>query len=74
MAPHPEVADLLRGGHSIARYLGVPTSYLYAIAKRGEVPTFTIGKDGTMLHARKSTLDAWIVQQEAQTISQKISL
>lgn len=51
--------DLLQGADAIADYTGLTTRQVYH--QRKNLPLFTIG---TMLCARKSTLLAWIAQQE----------
>jgi hypothetical protein len=54
-------ADILRGADAIATYLGFPRRSIYHAASRGNIPTFRIGD---ILCARKSTLAAWIAEQE----------
>lgn len=57
-------ADLLYGVPAIAAYLGLREKQARNRVDRGEVPTFKIG--GTVC-ARRSRLDAWIGEQEAQS-------
>jgi excisionase family DNA binding protein len=54
-------ADILRGAEEIANYLGFPRRSIYHAASRGNIPTFRIGD---LVCARKSTLAAWISEQE----------
>lgn len=54
-------ADLLRGAEAIARYLGFPRRTVYHAVARGHLPHFKIGET---ICARRSTLTAWIAQQE----------
>lgn len=53
--------DVLKGAEAIAAYLGEDArSVFYAIAK-GRIPHYRVGQS---IRARKSTLAAWIAQQE----------
>lgn len=45
----------------IGRLLGVPRSTVYALAARGEIPTFRVG---AKLCARRKSIIAWIENQE----------
>ncbi|MFB2553702.1 helix-turn-helix domain-containing protein [Ensifer soli] len=54
--------DILKGAEEIARFLGMDRRAIYFAVSKGRLPTFRIG---TSVFARKSTLSAWIVQQES---------
>lgn len=56
-------ADILRGANQIAEYLGFPRRTVYHAVAKGHLPAFRIGD---ILCARRSTLTAWISQQEQQ--------
>ncbi|KQR77599.1 helix-turn-helix transcriptional regulator [Rhizobium sp. Leaf341] len=53
--------DLLRGADAIAAYLGFPRRAVYHLVAKGEMPSFRIGET---ICARRSTLLAWISEQE----------
>lgn len=53
--------DILRGAEEISRYLGFPRRSIYHAASRGNIPVFRLGD---IVCARKSTLTAWIAEQE----------
>lgn len=54
--------DLLRGADAIATYLGFPRRAVYHAVAKGHLPSFRVGET---VCARKSTLVAWIAEQEA---------
>lgn len=54
-------ADLLRSAEAIADYLGFPRRAVYHAVAKGHLPYFKIGET---ICARRSTLTAWIAQQE----------
>lgn len=54
-------ADLLRGADAIATFLGFPRRAVYHAVSRGHLPSFKVGET---ICARRSTLTAWIVDQE----------
>lgn len=54
--------DMLRGAEAIAAFLGLPRRAVYHAASKGNLPVFRLGE--TLL-GRKSTLLAWIAEQEA---------
>lgn len=54
-------ADLLRGADAIASFLGFPRRAVYHAVSRGHLPSFKVGET---ICARRSTLTAWIVDQE----------
>lgn len=53
--------DLLRGAEAIAAFLGFPRRAIYHAISKNSLPHFRIGET---VCARKSTLTAWIEQQE----------
>lgn len=46
----------------VAAVLGVPRTFVYALARRGELPTVRIGE--RYVRFRSGALDAWIEAQE----------
>ena len=54
--------DLLRGADAIAAFLGFPRRAIYHSVSKGHLPSFRIGET---VCARKSTLTAWIADQES---------
>jgi len=56
-------ADLLRGADAIASFLGFPRRSIYHSIAKNHLPHFRIGET---VCARKSTLTAWIAEQEAR--------
>lgn len=54
-------ADLLRGADAIAAYLGFPPRAIYHAVSRKQIPHFRVGET---ICGRKSTLKAWIIEQE----------
>ncbi len=54
-------SDVLRGADAIAKFMGLPRRAVYHSASKGTLPVFRLGE--TVL-ARKSTLLAWIGEQE----------
>ena len=58
-----EQADFLRGMQAVANYLRVSRRTAYQMAERDGLPTFKLaGK----LCARRSTLNAWLAEREAE--------
>lgn len=53
--------DVLRGADAIAAFLGFPRRAIYHAVSKGHLPSFRIGET---VCARKSTLTAWIAEQE----------
>ncbi|MEO4000334.1 DNA-binding protein [Mesorhizobium sp. CAU 1732] len=53
--------DILRGADAIAAHLGFPRRAVYHAVSKGNLPHFRIGET---VCARKSTLSAWISEQE----------
>jgi excisionase family DNA binding protein len=49
----------LRGAERIAAYLDCPRSRVYALASARRIP---VHRDGSALIARRSELDAWLLQ------------
>ncbi|MEF2557591.1 DNA-binding protein [Aurantimonas sp. C2-5-R2] len=54
-------ADLLKGADAIADYTGFDRRSVYHFASKGGLPTFRVG---ALICARKTTLMAWISEQE----------
>ncbi|NTA35994.1 helix-turn-helix domain-containing protein [Agrobacterium salinitolerans] len=54
--------DILKGADAIAEFIGEDRRAVYHLVKKGSIPTFRLGEN---IRARKSTLLAWIAQQEA---------
>ena len=57
----PLAEDVLRGAAAIASFMGFDRRTIYHLAAKGALPVF---KMGDIVCARKSTLLAWIKQQE----------
>jgi excisionase family DNA binding protein len=53
--------DILRGADAIAGFLGFPRRSIYHAVAKGHLPSFRIGD---IVCARRSTLTAWIAEQE----------
>ncbi len=53
--------DLLYGAAAIGEYLGISERQARHRVDTGEIPTFRIGKT---ICSRRSTLDAWLAEQE----------
>lgn len=62
----PLSADILRGAASIADYLGFERRAVYHAVSKGSLPHFHIGET---VCARKSTITAWIQEQESASRS-----
>ncbi|WP_454917297.1 helix-turn-helix transcriptional regulator [Xanthobacter sediminis] len=58
----PENQDLLYGVPAIAEFLNLKPAAVYHLAAKGTLPTFKIG---AKVCARRSTLTAWLADQEA---------
>lgn len=54
-------ADILRGAEAISAFIGLPRRAVYHAVSKGHLPHFKIGE---MICARRSTLVAWISEQE----------
>lgn len=54
--------DILRGAAAIAEFMGCPRRAVYHMASKGGLPVFRMGD---IVCARRSTLTAWIAEQEA---------
>jgi excisionase family DNA binding protein len=54
-------ADLLKGADEIAAFLGEDRRAVYFALSKGRIPHFRIGQN---IRARKSTLLAWMSEQE----------
>lgn len=57
--------DLLRGTREIAAFLGLPNRVVSYHIECDRLPVFRLG---ALICARKSTLLAWIAEQEAATV------
>ena len=55
-------ADLLLGAHAIAVHLGITRRQTYRLIYDNIIPTF---KAGGTVAARRSSLNRWLVDQEA---------
>lgn len=55
--------DILRGADAIAAFLGFPRRAIYHLVSKGGLPAFRLGET---ICARRSTLTAWIAEQERQ--------
>ncbi|MCK0196897.1 helix-turn-helix domain-containing protein [Ancylobacter sp. 6x-1] len=53
--------DVLYGASAIAEFLGLPPKHIYYRVSVGDLPTFRLG---AIICARRSTLHAWMAQQE----------
>lgn len=53
--------DILKGADEIAAFLGEDTRAVFYAISRGRLPHFRVGQN---IRARKSTLLAWIANQE----------
>jgi excisionase family DNA binding protein len=53
----------LLGAEEVALLLGVPRTFVYALARRGELPTVRIGE--RYVRFRAPALEAWIAAQES---------
>jgi len=58
----PIAADMLKGADEIAAFTGFDRRSVYHFASKGGLPVFRVG---ALICARKSTLLAWIIEQEA---------
>ncbi|QAY95110.1 hypothetical protein CWB41_04680 [Methylovirgula ligni] len=58
----PLAEDILRGAAAIAEHMGFERRVIYHLASKGALPVFRMGD---IVCARKSTLLAWVKQQEA---------
>ena len=61
----PVAGDLLQGADAIAGFLGLTRRQTYHAVNTGRLPVFRMG--GTQIFARKSTLLAWIKDQEERS-------
>jgi excisionase family DNA binding protein len=53
----------LLGAGEVAQVLGVPATFVYALARRGELPTVRIGE--RYVRFRSEALERWIAEQES---------
>lgn len=61
-----EAVDLLYGVPAISAATGLTEAAIYHLHKRDDFPTFKIGGK---VCARRSTLNAWLAEQEAKAKS-----
>lgn len=57
-------ADLLYGVPAIAEHLGISQRQARHLSERRSIPTFRL-PGNTMICARRSSLNAWLAEQEA---------
>lgn len=57
--------DILTGVKQIAAFLNERETHVGRLANTGQLPVF---RSGRLIRARKSTLEKWIKNQEAQSI------
>ena len=68
MSSHTEVpadqgpARRLLEAEEVGRLLGVPTPYIYTLARRGAIPVVRVGE--RYVRFRSEAIAAWIEQQE----------
>ena len=68
MSTHTEVpmsegpARRLLEAEEVGRILGVPTPYVYALARRGAIPVVRVGE--RYVRFRADAIAAWVEQQE----------
>lgn len=61
--PNPSLAGALLTADDVAAVLGVPRTFVYALARRGELPTVRIGE--RYVRFRGPALEQWIADQES---------
>lgn len=54
-------SDILKGAEEIAEFLGEEVRAVFYAVGKGRLPHFRVGQN---IRARKSTLIAWIAEQE----------
>ena len=59
----PERPARLLGAADVAQVLGVPETFVYALARRGDLPTVRVGE--RYVRFRPEALLAWIEQRES---------
>lgn len=59
----PREAGRLLGVDDVAGLLGVPRTFVYALARRGELPTVRVGE--RYVRFRAQAIQEWIVGQES---------
>lgn len=62
-------ADMLKGADAIAKHLFGPAGWrrqVYYLVERMHLPIFRLGQ---VIYARRSTLAAWIADQEQSSLS-----
>ena len=48
--------------------LGIGKDAAYALVASGEIPSIRLGESARLIRVRPSTLDAWLVEQEAKRL------
>lgn len=61
-APIEDRPSRLLGAGEVASWLGVPTAFVYSLARRGELPTVRIGE--RYVRFRAQALERWITELE----------
>ena len=61
-------AGRLLTADDVADVLGVPRTFVYALARRGALPTVRVGE--RYVRFRTQALDLWIEQQETNRIAE----
>jgi excisionase family DNA binding protein len=67
-APNGGGAGRLLTADDVADVLGVPRTFVYALARRGALPTVRVGE--RYVRFRTQALDLWIEQQETNRIAE----
>jgi excisionase family DNA binding protein len=62
-APIEDRPSRLLGADEVASLLGVPTGFVYSLARRGELPTVRIGE--RYVRFRAPALERWIAEKES---------
>lgn len=67
MEQEKEGADLLYGVPAMSTYLGLTEAAVYHLTRREDFPSFKIGGK---VCARRTSLNQWLVEQEARARSE----
>jgi excisionase family DNA binding protein len=62
----PNTGGRLLTADDVAGVLGVPRTFVYALARRGELPTVRVGE--RYVRFRTQALDQWIEHQETNRL------
>lgn len=68
--PNPHTPDMLYGVPSISQFLGLKRRQAQYLIEKGRLPIFRPG-DGKVICARRSTLTAWLAEQETAYASRR---